>query len=194
MNQNNKTNRKHGFTLAELLIVVAIIAVLVAIGIPILNKTLEKSREAHDIYTMRVVASAAVDLYYAGINNEASAKANGLKWWQNDGKDQANAAGVYNPKTGKFLAVKSDESKLAYGKGTKVDGGTSFSMGNEEGAYSTTEDYTKAVVMVSIYPLGNNKHIDVYWKYSSGDNKGKYVGGYEGNQNNPKYSIRISLE
>ena len=40
--QNNK-----GFTLAELLIVVAVIAVLVAISIPIFNKQIEKSREAH---------------------------------------------------------------------------------------------------------------------------------------------------
>ncbi|MFR7953894.1 MAG: type IV pilin protein [Ruminococcus sp.] len=38
-----KENKK-GFTLAELLIVVAIIAVLVAISIPIFNSQLEKSR------------------------------------------------------------------------------------------------------------------------------------------------------
>ena len=38
-----KENKK-GFTLAELLIVVAIIAVLVAISIPILSSQLEKSR------------------------------------------------------------------------------------------------------------------------------------------------------
>ena len=42
-----KINKK-GFTLAELLIVVAIIAVLVAIGIPIFASQLEKSREAAD--------------------------------------------------------------------------------------------------------------------------------------------------
>ena len=40
-----KKNKK-GFTLAELLIVVAIIAVLVAISIPIFNSQLEKSRDA----------------------------------------------------------------------------------------------------------------------------------------------------
>ena len=36
--------RKKGFTLAELLIVVAIVAVLVAIAIPVFSKQLEKSR------------------------------------------------------------------------------------------------------------------------------------------------------
>ena len=43
MKKNNK-----GFTLAELLIVVAIIAVLVAIAIPVFTNQLEKSREATD--------------------------------------------------------------------------------------------------------------------------------------------------
>lgn len=45
--------KRKGFTLAELLIVVAIIAVLVAIGIPILTSQLEKSREATDAANIR---------------------------------------------------------------------------------------------------------------------------------------------
>ena len=44
---------KKGFTLAELLIVVAIIAVLVAIAIPIFTSQLEKSREAVDMANIR---------------------------------------------------------------------------------------------------------------------------------------------
>ena len=47
-----KENKK-GFTLAELLIVVAIIAVLVAISIPIFTSQLEKSREAVDLANIR---------------------------------------------------------------------------------------------------------------------------------------------
>lgn len=47
-----KTNKK-GFTLAELLVVVAIIAVLVAISIPIFTSQLEKSREATDAANIR---------------------------------------------------------------------------------------------------------------------------------------------
>ena len=55
---------KKGFTLAELLIVVAIIAVLVAIAIPIFVNQLEKSREATDAANIRsayaVVQSSAL--------------------------------------------------------------------------------------------------------------------------------------
>ena len=47
-----KINKK-GFTLAELLIVVAIIGVLVAISIPIFTSQLEKSREATDLANIR---------------------------------------------------------------------------------------------------------------------------------------------
>ena len=45
--------RSSGFTLAELLIVVAIIGVLVAISIPIFTSQLEKSREATDAANIR---------------------------------------------------------------------------------------------------------------------------------------------
>ena len=48
-----KLNTKAGFTLAELLIVVAIIAVLVAIAIPVFSAQLEKSREATDLANIR---------------------------------------------------------------------------------------------------------------------------------------------
>lgn len=44
---------KNGFTLAELLIVVAIIAVLTAVSIPIFTNQLEKSREATDLANVR---------------------------------------------------------------------------------------------------------------------------------------------
>ena len=61
-----KKNNNKGFTLAELLIVVAIIAVLVAIAIPVFTTQLEKSREATDISNIRslyaeVVAAGLVD-------------------------------------------------------------------------------------------------------------------------------------
>lgn len=61
-----KKNKK-GFTLAELLIVVAIIAVLVAIAIPIFTSQLEKSRQATDAANLRAAyAEACVDSLDAG--------------------------------------------------------------------------------------------------------------------------------
>ena len=63
-----KMNKK-GFTLAELLIVVAIIAVLVAIAIPVFTTQLEKARESTDMADARAyyaeIATALVsgDLY-----------------------------------------------------------------------------------------------------------------------------------
>ena len=50
---NKVTKDQKGFTLAELLIVVAIIGVLVAISIPIFTSQLEKSREATDLANVR---------------------------------------------------------------------------------------------------------------------------------------------
>jgi prepilin-type N-terminal cleavage/methylation domain-containing protein len=53
-----KKNKK-GFTLAELLIVVAIIGVLVAISIPIFSNQLEKSRDAVTVANLRVAYAEA---------------------------------------------------------------------------------------------------------------------------------------
>ncbi len=65
----NKKEKKGGFTLAELLIVVAIIAVLVAISIPIFSTQLEKSREATDLANIR---SAYAEVMAAAIQQDTS--------------------------------------------------------------------------------------------------------------------------
>ena len=51
--------KRDGFTLAELLIVVAIIAVLTAIAIPVFSGHLEKSRQATDLANIRAAYASA---------------------------------------------------------------------------------------------------------------------------------------
>ena len=55
-----KRNNKKGFTLAELLIVVAIIAVLVAIAIPVFNNATTKAKVSADAANIRASYAEAV--------------------------------------------------------------------------------------------------------------------------------------
>ncbi len=55
-----KLSSKKGFTLAELLIVVAIIAVLVAIALPVFGSALDKARFATDVANVRSAYSEAL--------------------------------------------------------------------------------------------------------------------------------------
>jgi prepilin-type N-terminal cleavage/methylation domain-containing protein len=73
-----KRKQNKGFTLAELLIVVAIIGVLVAISIPIFTSQLEKAREATD--------AANIRSQYAEVMSEAITEGGNVS-----GKDQFGA-------------------------------------------------------------------------------------------------------
>ena len=83
MKKNNK-----GFTLAELLIVVAIIAVLVAIAIPVFTSQLEKAREATDAANIRsayaeVMVKAISAAKASTVSNETVALKQTQAKWQN---------------------------------------------------------------------------------------------------------------
>ncbi|MCR4891999.1 MAG: type II secretion system GspH family protein [Lachnospiraceae bacterium] len=82
-----KVNEKRGFTLAELLIVVAIIAVLVAIAIPIFTQQLERSRESTDMSNVRAAyAEAVADYLSNGASSAVSATVSARQTeanWQN---------------------------------------------------------------------------------------------------------------
>ncbi len=67
-----KIREKKGFTLAELLIVVAIIAVLVAIAIPIFTTQLEKSRDGVSVANIRSAYAEAASSYLANSGATAS--------------------------------------------------------------------------------------------------------------------------
>lgn len=73
MNRNNK-----GFTLAELLIVVAILSVLVAVSIPIFSGRLEKSRESVDFANVRSAYSEVMMAVMTEDTNSSLYQGNGL--------------------------------------------------------------------------------------------------------------------
>ena len=109
-----KKNRK-GFTLAELLIVVAIIAVLVAIAIPVFTQQLEKSREATDASNIRAAYAEVMTDALVDSKNDSSRTVT-LKQqvddWQNS-EDQENL---------EALAVDEDAEKCIMGVDVDLDG------------------------------------------------------------------------
>mgnify|MGYP004468695607 FL=1 len=77
-----KLKNSKGFTLMEMLIVVAIIAVLVAIAIPTFTNQLEKAREATDLANLR---GAYAQVMAAALTNSAEDTSINLKREGNDG-------------------------------------------------------------------------------------------------------------
>lgn len=123
-----KLNKK-GFTLAELLVVVAIIGVLVAVSIPIFTSQLEKSREATDLANLRAAKAAGVVAYLS----EDSTLLGGTVF----ASTPADATLYYNAAQGKLVTAKADADKI--GKGTATKGGC-------EATKFGTKEYTQDTV------------------------------------------------
>lgn len=90
---DTKLNKK-GFTLAELLVVVAIIAILVAVSIPIFSGKLNEAKKNTDLANARAAKAAAVTAYLS---------------------DNSVTTGYYNAKDGTI--VKDRDDALEDGKG-----------------------------------------------------------------------------
>ncbi|MFR5872708.1 MAG: prepilin-type N-terminal cleavage/methylation domain-containing protein [Hominenteromicrobium sp.] len=90
---------KNGFTLMEMLIVIAIIAVLIAVAIPVFASQLEKAREATDLANVRS-AYAQVSTEALLGNSEATVTVN-LKQKQADWQsvDPVNIGGIVHSKS-----------------------------------------------------------------------------------------------
>lgn len=136
---------KRGFTLAELLVVVAVIAVLVGISIPIFTSQLEKSRESTDLANVR---AAYAEVMAEAIENEnpKPIKVN-LKQKQNNwqsslpitiggvtynGEDSANWSGI---------PVSNGTCKVSYNK----DNGIYFRWSGATGDLINTIGTLKAI-------------------------------------------------
>lgn len=113
-------NRK-GFTLMEMLIVVAIIAILVIIAIPTFNSALAKARAATDVANIRSgYAAAQVEAMTNGVDKT---EANNTYYLQKDGSVSNANSGRDDYKT------QGESSKAATGSsiGGKFDVGTTAS-------------------------------------------------------------------
>ncbi len=119
MKKNNK-----GFTLAELLIVVAIIAVLTAIAIPVFSSQLEKSKEATDQANVRSAYAQVVTEYLT------------------DGKPHSMTVSAQQQQTGwqnsdnghVMIQVSGKESQVSFGAKIK---GNNYSINIDESASIT---------------------------------------------------------
>lgn len=123
---------KGGFTLAELLVVVAIVAVLVAIAIPVFTSSLDKANAQTDAANIRAgYASVMVEVL-----NDNPAKGTVTYGLNTDGSVVKDTAGSY--------ACKGDSTKLETGEQI---GGTDVTWKKSQ---AVTYTYTKATNKITI--------------------------------------------
>ena len=99
---------KKGFTLAELLVVVAIVGILVAISIPVFTAQLGKAREATNNANLRAAKAAAVSEYLTGENNNS--QSGFYKYDVSTGDVEVLTADPSNGKTQAVINAKNNET------------------------------------------------------------------------------------
>lgn len=113
-----KKMNKKGFTLIEMLVVIAIIAILVAIVIPTVSNATTKAKEATDVANIR---SYVAEYQVATVSGDSAAKtaaANKLTNFGTAEKKSSDATYTYDAATG---VVTYDATVLNEGNGSTTD-------------------------------------------------------------------------
>lgn len=160
MKQESKN--KKGFTLAELLVVVAILAILVAVSIPIFTGKLEESREATDVANMRAAKAAVVECLISDNFNESD--------WRNETYEDGTTEHMtyYDADQGGFSKLYTNIKP--YGKGSSSIGNISYA------GYKNEVDYSQCVIYVNVLvDVAGDAEITILWA----DHKNGNLIGYE---------------
>lgn len=106
-----KLKKQGGFTLVEMLIVVAIIAILIAVSIPMVSGALDRAKEATDAANVRAAkAAASITKLDPGSGKE-------INWEDTNGKNVINA---YDAEKGIIVGLSADaQAPATYGKKEK---------------------------------------------------------------------------
>ena len=120
-----KALNHRGFTLMEMLIVVAIIAVLIAIAIPVFGAQLEKAREATDAANIR---GAYAEVLVHGVDKptESYSKEGAIRQTKSGWQDVSMQNGLEALNDGSYCVV--EASSPAAGKFWHVSYGTTVSV------------------------------------------------------------------
>ena len=150
-NLGNKLNKQNGFTLIEMLVVVAIIAVLVAVSIPVVNNALEKTRVATDAANERAAKAAATICY---LNGEA-------RWQTSNDYGDNLAFYYYDGINGKLISM------------YEIDDGGNINMTVIPKGYGKCKDHKNGVIFVTISEADGV--LDIAWMAGDGDGIGDYT-------------------
>lgn len=152
----NKKLTNKGFTLAELLVVVAIIAILVAVSIPIFSGKLNAAKKATDEANLRACKAVVMQDV---LNEEFPTE----RWTVNELTGTAGAA--YDAEKGILVPVTNLFTVKGYAQGSKIKGYSNYEGGLCESQYYLAEE--GRVMQVQVVFKAEPMSVDIVWLATS---------------------------